>query len=266
MIEFSLLGSGSSGNAVFVRGPSGKLLIDNGLSLRQLETRLAALGESIDRLAAVVITHEHRDHVNGVGVLARKTGVPVYLTRETDAHLPDLGRIPEKVFFESGDVLRVLDFQLASFQVAHDAADPVSFTVWRAGCQLGLATDLGHASNLVRERLRGSHALVLESNYCPDMLSRSSYPPAIVQRIRGKHGHLSNQDMNSLLHSLLHADLQWVVAVHVSQENNTEAKAREMAQRVLRNHAARLHVAAQDEPTPLMRIESPAAIALGRSA
>jgi len=106
----------------------------------------------------------------------------------------------------------------------------------------------------------------LESNYCPDMLRRSSYPPSIVQRIRGRHGHLSNQDMNSLLKSLLHADLQCVVAVHVSQENNTVDKVHEMAKRVLKNHAARLHVAGQDEPTPLMRIESPAALALGRSA
>ncbi len=266
MIEFSLLGSGSSGNAVFVRGPSGKFLIDNGFSLKQLQSRLERIGESIDRLAAIVVTHEHRDHVNGIGVLARKTGVPVYLTRETDARLPDLGRIPAKVYFESGDVLRILDFQLASFRVAHDAADPVSFTVWRAGCQLGLATDLGHATNLVRERLRGSHALVLESNHCPEMLRRSSYPPAIIQRIGGQHGHLSNQDMCKLLTSLLHADLQWVVAVHVSRENNTADKAREMAQGALKDHPARLHVAAQDEPTPLMRIESPAAIALGRTA
>jgi phosphoribosyl 1,2-cyclic phosphodiesterase len=213
-----------------------------------------------------VITHEHRDHVNGIGVLARRTGVPVYLTRETDTRLPDLGRIPEKVFFESGDTLRILDFQLASFRVAHDAVDPVSFSLWRDGCQLGLATDLGHVSNLVRERLRGSHALVLESNYCPDMLQQSSYPPAIVQRIRGRHGHLSNQDMNSLLKSLLHRDLQWVVAMHVSRENNTAEKAAEMARRVLRNHTARLHVAAQDQPTPLMRVESPAALELGRTA
>lgn len=266
MIEFSLLGSGSAGNAVFVRGPSGKILIDNGLSLKQLQARLERIGESIDRLAAVVVTHEHGDHVNGVGVLARRTGVPVYLTRDTESRLPKLGHIPRKIHFQSGDTLRILDFQLASFQVAHDAIDPVSFTVRREGCQLGIATDLGHASNLVRERLRGSHALILESNYCPDMIQRSSYPPAIVQRIRSKHGHLSNQDMNSLLKSLLHSDLQWVVAVHVSQENNTADKAREMAQRVLKDHAARLHVAAQNEPSPLMRIESPATLALGKSA
>ena len=251
---------------MFVRSPSGKILIDNGFSLKQLQARLAAIGETVDRLAAVVVTHEHRDHVNGIGVLARKTGVPVYLTRDTDSNMPDLGAIPNKVYFESGDVLRILDFQLASFRVAHDAVDPVSFTVWREGCQLGLATDLGHATNLVRERLRGSHALILESNYCPDMLRRSSYPPAIVQRIRGRHGHLSNQDMNSLLKSLLHTDLQWVVAVHVSRENNSTEKVEDMAKRVLKRHSARLHVAAQDAPTPLMRIESPAALSLGRSA
>ena len=266
MIEFSLLGSGSAGNAVFVRAPTGKILIDNGLSLRQLQLRLERIGESLDRLAAIVVTHEHGDHVKGVGVLARKTGVPVYLTRETDANLRDIGKIPEKMYFEPGEVLRILDFQLSSFRVAHDAVDPVSFAVWRAGCQLGLATDLGHACNVVRQRLRGSHALVLESNYCPDMIQRSPYPPAIVQRIRSKHGHLSNQDMCSLLASLLHDDLQWVVAVHVSQQNNTAEKARLMAQQVLADHPAKLYVADQDEPSPLMRIESPAALALGQTA
>lgn len=265
MIEFSLLGSGSSGNAVFVRGPSGKFLIDNGFSLKQLCTRLERIGESIDGLAGIVVTHEHRDHVNGVGILARKTGAPVYLTRETNARLPDIGPIPEKIHFESGEALRILDFELVSFSVAHDAVDPVSFTVSRSNCQLGLATDLGHVSNLVQTRLRGSHALVLESNYCPDMLRQSSYPPAIVQRIGGRHGHLSNPDMCKLLKSLLHADLQWVVAVHVSRENNTPERVQIMAQQTLRDHPARLHVAAQDQPTPLMRIESPAT-ALNRSA
>jgi phosphoribosyl 1,2-cyclic phosphodiesterase len=266
VIEFCLLGSGSSGNAVFVRASTGKFLIDNGLSLRQLQSRLDQLGETFGGLEAVVVTHEHRDHVNGIGVLARRTGVPVYLTRETEAALPDLGSIPQKRYFESGDTIRISDFELTSFSVTHDAADPVSFTVTRNGCRLGLAADLGSVSALVRERLRHCHALVLESNHCPDMLRRSSYPPAIVQRIRGRHGHLSNQEMNSLLADLLHPGLQCVVAVHVSRENNTEAKAREMAQRVLKGHPARLFVARQDEPTPLFRIETAAPAAIGRSA
>lgn len=259
VIEFSLLGSGSSGNATLVRGPGGKFLIDNGFSLRQLTRRLEHVGETLDGLLGVVVTHEHRDHVNGLGVLARRTGVPIYMTPATAGRLPDtLGTLPEVIHFESGQSFQLGDFTLSSFRIAHDAVDPVSFVVSRAGCRLGFATDLGSVSHLVRQRLGDCHALVLESNYCPTMLRTSSYPPAIVQRIRGPHGHLSNQEMNKLLAKVLHPDLQLVVAVHVSQENNTPDKARAMAAQVLDGHAAELVVAAQDDPTPFFRVQAPA--------
>ncbi len=256
MIQFSLLGSGSAGNAIFVRGSRTKLLIDNGLSLRQLQLRLAQIGESLDGLTGIAITHEHGDHVNGLRTLAKKHKAPVYVTPETSARLQEkVGPIPDQVHFEAGDIFSIGEFELQSFSVEHDAVDPVSFVVQHGGCRLGMATDLGHVTGLVRERLSGSHALVLESNYCPEMIERSSYPIEIVQRIKSKRGHLSNHDMNKLLHHLLHDDLQLVVAIHVSQENNTEAKARAMATQVLRDHPAQLFVAAQDAPTPLFTIE-----------
>jgi len=260
VIQFSLLGSGSAGNAIFVRGPRTKLLIDNGLSLRQLQLRLAAIGESLDGLSGIAITHEHGDHVNGLGTLTRRFNVPVYLTADTSARLSEkLGAIQNQIHFDAGDTFTIGEFALKSFSVEHDAADPVSFVVEHDGCRLGMATDLGHVTGLVRERLSGSHALVLESNYCPEMIEKSSYPIEIVQRIKSKRGHLSNHDMNKLLHHLLHEDLQLVVAIHVSQENNTEAKARAMAMQVMREHPARLFVAAQDAPTPLFTIEPGAA-------
>ncbi len=266
MFQFSLLGSGSAGNATFVRGSRTKLLIDNGLSLRQLKLRLAAIGESLDGLAGIAITHEHGDHVNGLRALARKHKVPVYVTPETSARLTEkLGLIPDQIHFDAGDSFSIGEFELQSFSVEHDAADPVSFVVSRGGCRLGMATDLGHVTALVRERLSGSHALVLESNYCPEMIERSSYPIEIVQRIKSKRGHLSNTDMNKLLKHLLHDELQVVVAIHVSQENNTEAKARAMAKQAMRGHPATLFVAAQDAPTPLFTIEPrPKAAAKGR--
>ncbi len=240
---------------MLVSSPSGKLLLDNGLSFKKLSERVVAIGESLDDLDAVFITHEHGDHVNGVGILARKIDVPVYLTEKTFNALPKtVGVIPRPVFFEAGESIAVGEFSVDSFTVPHDAIDPVSFVVRYQEVQLGLATDLGKASNVVRKRLEGSHALILESNYCPDMLLRSSYPPAIRQRIRGSHGHLSNADMNSLLSDLIHDELQLVVAVHVSQENNTEELARSMAQRALGEHPAELIVAQQDEPTPMFTI------------
>lgn len=267
MIRFSLLGSGSSGNAIVLATSDTKILIDNGLSFKQLELRLKSVGESLDGLEAIFVTHEHGDHVNGVGVLARRTKVPVFMSEGTFANLPkSVGTIPRVECFESGDTVSVGAMTLTSFQVAHDAADPVSYVVRGGGCQLGIATDLGKATHLVRQRLRGSHALVLESNYCPEMLRHSSYPAAVVQRIGSPQGHLSNPDMNSLLAGLLHDDLQLVVAVHISRENNSVEKAREMAARVLGSHRARLHIADQDGPSPMFEVTAAAAALHRRSA
>ena len=119
---------------------------------------------------------------------------------------------------------------------------------------MGFATDLGSATHLVRQRLQGSNALILESNYCPQMLRKSPYPAAVVHRIGSRQGHLSNPDMNSLLADLLHDELRLVVAVHISRENNTVAKAREMAERVLGSHPAELYIAQQDQPSPVFEI------------
>lgn len=240
---------------MLVSSPTASILIDNGLSFRQLKLRAEALGESLEGLRAVFVTHEHSDHVRGLGVLARKLGVPVYITPETFERLPaSVGKIPKTQFFESGDALSIDGLTLQSYRVSHDAADPVNYILRCGDCQLGMASDLGQVSNLVRERLHRSHALVLESNYCPTMLQQGPYPPAVRQRIHGSHGHLSNGDMNSLLAGLLHDELQLVVIVHISQENNTEELARSMASKVLGDHPAELVVARQDGPTPMFSL------------
>ncbi len=252
MLRFSLLGSGSSGNAMLVRSASGKILVDCGLSLKQLVLRTAAIGESIEDLDAVFITHEHGDHVLGLGTLARRFNVPVYMTEGTHAALPDsVGKLPNVIHFEAGETVAVDGLALTSFSVSHDAADPVSFVINSGGVQLGLATDLGHAPAMVKRRLEGSHALVLESNYCHELMRQSPYPAAVRQRIMGSQGHLSNSEMNSLLDDLLHEALRLVVLVHISQENNREDLAHRMAARVLEGHAARLVVASRERPTEL---------------
>ena len=255
MIEFSLLGSGSSGNALFVKSDGGKILIDNGLSFKKLSERVHQAGETLDGLQAVFITHEHGDHVNGLGVLSRKMPVPIYVTPSTFNELPSgVGRLENIRHFESGERVHLDPFTITSFRVAHDAADPVSYVVECDGCKLGIATDLGSSSNLVRQRLQNCHALILESNYCHEMIRNSPYPAQIVQRIRSNHGHLSNADMNKLLDDLLHDDLRLVVAVHVSQENNSVDKVRSMTERVLKGHRAELYIADQDKPTPMLNI------------
>lgn len=258
MLQFSLLGSGSSGNAILLRSRGTKILIDNGLSFKQLSLRLDAVGESVEGLAAILVTHEHGDHVQGLGVLTRRMAVPIYMTQGTYQHLPATLRLKGDIqIFEAGDELRVGDMEIRTFSVSHDAADPVGFTVRAEGAQFGLATDLGHASNLVRNRLAGSHALVIESNYCPDMLRNGHYPPQIQQRIRGRQGHLSNEDMCSLLHSLLHDSLQLVILVHISEKNNSPELVERRVRGVLKAHRAEMFLATQDAPTPLFEVVAP---------
>jgi phosphoribosyl 1,2-cyclic phosphodiesterase len=254
-MRFSLLGSGSSGNAILITSGKDKLLIDNGLSFKQLKLRTEAIGETLDGLLGVAITHEHSDHVNGLGVLSRKLSIPIYITAPTYSRLsPNLGAMDPVVHFESGEVFRVGPFLISSFQVTHDAIDPVCFTVQASGNKLGLATDMGAVNHLVKVRLKECNALILESNYCPDMIQNSPYPPQIIQRIKGTHGHLSNRDMNSLLSHLLHEDLKTVVAVHISQENNSEDIVERMTRKLLtkRNHGAQFMIASQDDPMPMI--------------
>lgn len=255
MIRFSLLGSGSGGNALLVASHSCKILVDCGLSFKRLNARVTELGESLNGLAAVLVTHEHGDHVLGLGTLARRLNVPVYLTSLTYQSLPaTVGALPDVRVFEAGDTFVCGELSIESFSVSHDAADPVSYVVSCGGVRLGIACDMGYVSALVRQRLHGAHGLILESNYCPDMLRNGKYPAQVQQRIRGKRGHLSNGDSSSLLHSLMHDALQVVVLVHVSQENNCPELVTRMATQAMGERRVQLCVAYQDRPTPLFAL------------
>lgn len=256
-MRFCLLGSGSTGNALLVESHGTRLLVDSGLSYRQLEVRLAAVGQSLEGLRAVFVTHEHADHVHGLGTLARRTEATVYMTPGTRAALPPgVGQLPRVELIEAGDRISLNGLTVTSFSVSHDAADPVSYVIEDGRAKLGLAADLGYASELVKQRLTGSHALILESNYCPAMLRHGNYPPLIQQRIRGRQGHLSNKEMSSLLAQLAHEALRLVVLVHISEENNTAELAYRMAERAIRGHRAAIHVAPKHQPTPLFELTS----------
>jgi len=256
VIKFALLGSGSSGNATLVTDGTNSILIDNGLSFKRLEERLAAVGASPAQLSGVFVTHEHSDHVLGLGVLSRKHRVPVFMTEGTRASLPPaLGHIERLETVEAGETVTLGGLSIASFSIAHDAADPVSYTITTARSKLGFATDFGHTSHLVRMRLANSHALVLESNYCPHLLRTGSYPPKIQQRISGRSGHLSNHDAAKLLSELAHDGLQLVVLVHLSRENNLPALASRLAREALPGHPAEIVVAPPDGSSRLFEVQ-----------
>lgn len=221
-LRFCVLGSGSKGNATYVEAGGTRLLIDAGFSGRELEARLAALGVEAAELSAILISHEHSDHLRGAAVLARRYHLPLYLNGATcRAAGPDLTKKTIINEFATGSAFLCGNIQVHPFAVSHDAAEPVGFLLKAGGRLLGHCTDLGAVSRLVATRLRGCDALVLECNHDPEMLQAGPYPPALKQRVRSRHGHLANHEAAALLADLLHAGLRHVVLSHLSETNNT---------------------------------------------
>ena len=256
MIRFSLLGSGSKGNALFISSNRAKILIDNGLSFRQLKTRLMSIGETVEELNALFVTHEHSDHTQGIGTLLKNIQLPVFLTQATLQEIKgNFAHFSGIHVFEAGETIRISDIHITSFSVSHDAVDPVNYVVISDGVRLGIAADMGYASKLALARLQGAHALVLEANHCPHMLLTGKYPAFLKQRILGKFGHLSNQAMRDFLAQLVHKELKLVVLAHLSEENNTPDLALQNARAVLSHANIPVHVATQDRPTPLFEVK-----------
>jgi phosphoribosyl 1,2-cyclic phosphodiesterase len=220
-ISFQTLASGSKGNAIVVSSMRTRILIDVGLSGKELQRRMHQAGMSTSDLHGVVVTHEHQDHVRGVGVLSRRYDLPVYLTRGTLESLPQqVGALAQAQLFRDGHSFNIGDLHITPFAISHDANDPVGLIIESDGCKLGICTDLGVATQLVRKKLEGCHGLVLEANHDVDLLLSGPYPWHLKQRIRSRHGHLSNIDSCELLNSLLHDGLQVVVLAHLSETNN----------------------------------------------
>jgi len=215
-----LLASGSQGNALLVSSARSRLLIDAGLSARELGRRLALVGVAPESLDAVLVSHEHIDHVRGLGVLSRRCRVPVYVHHAAAAVLSDQQRPGGLREFDTGAELAIGDFGVRAFPVTHDAAAPVGFAISGPAGKFGIATDLGIATRLVAEELRGCRCLILEANHDEAMLRDGPYPWPLKQRIKGNHGHLSNRDSASLLAQLCWDGLEAVFLAHLSETNN----------------------------------------------
>jgi len=256
IIRFSILASGSKGNACYVETHRTRLLIDAGLSCRELERRLTAVGASPDRLHAIVLTHEHSDHIRGAGPLARRYGVPLITNSPTfESGRRILGSLPDLRLIQTGDSLTVEDLRIETFTKCHDAADPMGIVFASNGIKVGLATDLGRSTRLAEERLKACHALILEFNYDPDMLDGGPYPLHIKRRIKGPEGHLSNDQGGDLLGTLSHAGLELVVLAHLSETNNHPEKALESADRVLQTggiEKPHILIGSQHTPGPMV--------------
>jgi phosphoribosyl 1,2-cyclic phosphodiesterase len=228
-ISFQILASGSKGNAMVVSSPQTSILVDVGLSGKELHRRLQQADVGATDLRGMVITHEHQDHVRGAGVVSRRYDLPVYLTQGTLENLPQqVGTLARPQLFRDGHSFLIGDLRITPFAISHDANDPVGLTIENDGCKLGICTDLGVVTQLVRKKLEGCQALVLEANHDRDLLLNGPYPWHLKQRIRSRHGHLSNTDSCELLRELVHDRLQVVVLAHLSETNNRPELVREV--------------------------------------
>lgn len=225
-IRFASLGSGSEGNALLVEAGQTQILMDCGFGLQDSILRLARLNASPGQLSGIVVTHEHGDHLGGVARLARKFGLPVWLTHGTLRSQPSTfaGAIhiheidPHQAFAIGG-------LEIHPYPVPHDAAEPVQFVFSDGARRLGVLTDTGSSTPHIEAALNGCDALVLECNHDSDMLMNGDYPYSLKQRVSGRLGHLNNQDAAAVLNRLDKGNLQHLIAAHLSRKNNTPALA-----------------------------------------
>jgi phosphoribosyl 1,2-cyclic phosphodiesterase len=228
-LRFASIGSGSQGNGLVVEAGGTRVLLDCGFGLAETRTRLARIGLEVDQLDAVVITHEHHDHIGGVARIARRFGLPVWLTPGTLRGLEALFEGICVNLIENYAAFAVGGVHVEPFPVPHDAREPAQYVFSDGARRLGVLTDAGCSTPHIEQVLSGCQAIVLESNHDPEMLRASSYPVRLKTRIAGKFGHLDNHAAAGLLANLDNSRLTCVVAAHLSQENNTP----ELARRVL---------------------------------
>ena len=223
-----MLASGSKGNCVIIEGGTGALLIDAGLSAKECLLRMERTGIDAGRIDALLVTHEHTDHIRGVDVLARKLEIPVYATEGTLADFLHCRRTSAKPLTHhtcrDHERFGVGDFMIEPFSTSHDAQEPCGFIISEGGIRLGYCTDTGIITPHMHDLLRHCDGIVLESNHCPDMLQNGPYPESLKRRIRSKRGHLSNPAAAACLRDF-GKDVPQVILAHLSEMNNTPEKA-----------------------------------------
>lgn len=254
-LRFVSLGSGSRGNALLLETPQIRVLIDCGFAAREIEIRLARLDVKPQSISAMLVTHEHGDHIRGVGALARRYGIPVWLTAGT-LRAGKLGEIADLRHIDCHNGWFSLgDLEVLPFPVPHDAREPCQFLFQLGPRRLGLLTDAGHITQHIRENLQTCDALVLEFNHDSEMLAKGPYPPPLRARVGGRHGHLSNAQAIDLLRQIPSARIQYLLACHLSETNNSAQRVRQSLSQELPSLQERLRVACQDDVSGWLDID-----------
>ncbi len=226
------ISSGSSGNCYYVGNDNTHILVDAGISGKKIECGLNQIGIKGNELSGVLITHEHIDHVKGIGVLARKYNIPIYATDDTIfeiKHMKSLGDIPNDLFvrIEPDNKFMINDITIDPTSIWHDAADPVCYSMFDGNKKISIATDLGNYDDYIVDKLKDSDIMVIEANHDIRMLQAGPYPYYLKQRILGNYGHLSNERSGQLIKTLLNNHIKGILLGHLSKENNFEELAYE---------------------------------------
>jgi phosphoribosyl 1,2-cyclic phosphodiesterase len=248
-VTVTMLASGSRGNCAVVATASTRILVDAGISCRETFKRMKSLGEDARSLSAILITHEHSDHVYGLATLSKKLRLPVFMTgatqqawaraiRDQSGARPQLEKFER---FESGHSFQVGDIAVRPFTIPHDAIDPVGFTFRAEGIKVGIATDLGYLPVSVRDHLRGCDVLVMESNHDVEMLRVGPYPWSVKQRVMSRVGHLSNEALADFFVNDYDNSATFVVLAHLSEQNNHPEIARKEAEKALATRGGLFH-------------------------
>lgn len=245
-MRFASLGSGSGGNATLICCGDTRILLDCGFGVRETQRRLTRLGLSVEALDAVVVTHEHSDHVKGVGALARKFRMPVYMTEGTYVSR-HYGEIPHLHLIRNYQAFTVGSVQVQPVAVPHDAREPAQYIFESSSRRLGVLTDLGSITPHVAEAYAECDGLLLEANHDPVMLANGPYPPHLKARVASAWGHLSNSQAAGLLQQVQKERLQHLVVGHISRKNNSVAQAALALQDKVADLSERIHYACQDD-------------------
>ncbi len=244
-----ILASSSSGNSAFLSSGQTRILIDCGLSRRETFARLAAIGEDPARLDAILISHEHSDHVCGLPVLAKTLRIPVYLTTLAAPRIDWNGYEPKLETFQAGSVFMIGDIGVSTFTIPHDAVDPVAFCFNVNGRRVGIATDLGYVPESIKWHLRATDFLLLESNHDLEMLKVGPYPWSVKQRVMGRMGHLSNDVASRFIDEDLSGETRTLVLGHLSEQNNYPELVRLIASQALGRRGLRTELIVADPRT-----------------
>jgi phosphoribosyl 1,2-cyclic phosphodiesterase len=255
-MKFSVLGSGSRGNSVYIQSGKTAVLLDAGFSGKEIQKRLLhAVGEELGGIKGILLTHEHNDHICGAGILSRRLSIPVVANEGTfRGGEKKLGKLPFKKEFSTGEKIVLQDLEIRSFQTLHDCNDPVGYVVSDGTFSLGYCTDTGKVTHLMAARMMQCDAIILEFNHDPEMLKSGPYPLVLQQRVRSSYGHLANDDAAAFLARLQSEHLRYVVLAHLSETNNLPEIAYAAAAKVNNESDCTLLLAAQNSSTGVINL------------